>query len=353
MVSWNGTSRWLACLVLGLLPAGCTRPFARPFTRPPQKPTVAIQPHQEADVRFEPEDPDEPPIPAPALYIPGPPRALPMPQKSMANVETLPLTLVSAQEQAPEQVPDAAALPPLVAAQAPEEAPVSPLRDIHQKAARKHATIDSYIVRLRRREVVNGEHRPEEIMLMKFRKEPWSVYFKWLGNEGKGREVVYVKGRHGNQIHTLTAAGDIPLIPAGRRIKVAPDGILVKSKSRHPITDAGLGSLIESFGRLVAATEQGNPREGTAKYLGQLKRPEFDQKVEAILQSIPAKSEPLLPRGGQRLWFFDPELHLPLLVITQDETGREVEYYCHDRFQFPVRLDDADFDPDVLWKQAS
>src|SRR5207302_10032911 len=117
--------------------------------------------------------------------------------------------------------------------------PVAPLRDLYHKAALKHASMDSYTLRLRRREVVGSQSRPEEILLFKWRKEPWSVYFKWLGTEGKGREVVYVKGRYDNMLHTLTAAGDVPLLPAGKRFKVSPDGILVKSKSRYPITEAG------------------------------------------------------------------------------------------------------------------
>jgi hypothetical protein len=246
--------------------------------------------------------------------------------------------------------PSGVATPPLEK----QTGSVSPLRELYENAARKHASMDSYTLRLRRREVVGNQNRPEEVLLFKFRTEPWSVYFKWLGNEGKGREVVYVKGRYENALHTLTAAGDIPLLPAGRRIKVAPDGVLVKSKSRYPITEAGLGGLIERFGRLVDAMEKGDTsREGTAKYLGLLKRPEYEKKVAAVLQSIPPKSDPHLPRGGQRLWFFDPELQLPMLIITQDETGREVEYYCHDRFMFPVNLNDDDFNPDILWKTAS
>jgi hypothetical protein len=35
--------------------------------------------------------------------------------------------------------------------------------------------------------------------------------------------------------------------------------------------------------------------------------------------------------------------------MTFDATGREVDYYCFDRFQFDVRLDDDDFNPDKLW----
>jgi hypothetical protein len=37
-----------------------------------------------------------------------------------------------------------------------------------------------------------------------------------------------------------------------------------------------------------------------------------------------------------------------VLLRTLDETGREVEYYCYERFQYPVRLDEDDFNPECL-----
>lgn len=226
----------------------------------------------------------------------------------------------------------------------------SPLRAIHAKAAKQFASMPTFIMRLKRREVVNGTARPEEIMLAKVRQEPFSVYFKWLGPEGKDREVVYVKGQHGNLIHSLTASGDVLFLPGGKRFKVAPDSFLVKSKTRHPITTAGLGSMIDRFGQLVAAVEKGDTSLGTAKFLGELKRPEFETKVIGVEQVIPPKSDSLLPKGGHRLWFFDQANGLPVLFVTHDETGREVEYYCHDRFIIPANLTDEDFDPDRLWK---
>lgn len=252
--------------------------------------------------------------------------------------------------QAPEALP---ALAPAAATRPSSEKASSGLRGLYERAAQREASMDSYILRLRRREVVGSSKRPEELILFKFRRQPWSVYLKWLGEEGKGREVVFVKGKYGDVIHTLTAAWDIPLVPAGKRIKVAPDSMLVRSKSRYPITEAGFTPLVQRFGRMVAAIEKGDTREGSAKHLGLLKRPEFETQVDCVLQTLPPRSDPLLPRGGQRLWFFDPAWHLPVLIITQDETGREVEYYCHDRIQFPVRLDDADFDPDRLWKTGT
>ncbi|PWT83546.1 MAG: hypothetical protein C5B58_06360, partial [Acidobacteria bacterium] len=264
--------------------------------------------------------------------------------------------------QAPENLPlrasqppsptNPGAVPPLnpVPPAADPANPMARMRELYQRAAEKHAAMDSYVLRLRRREVVGTQSRPEEILLMKWRRQPWSIYLKWQGTEGKGREVIYVKGRYEDKLHTLTAAGDIPLMPAGKRLSLAPDGPLVRSKSRYPITEAGLGSLIERYGRLIEAVEKGDMRQGTVKYLGLVKRDDYDKQLDGVLQTIPPASDPHLPRGGARLWFFDPTLNLPMLLITKDETNREVEYYCHDRFMYPVNLTDDDFNPDVLWK---
>jgi hypothetical protein len=225
------------------------------------------------------------------------------------------------------------------------------MRSLHKTAAAKYSTIDSYVARLRRREQINGKDKPEELMMFKFRKTPWSVYFKWLGIEGHNRECVYVKGRNGNLIHTLLAEGDVPFMPAGKRFSVAPDSALVRARARHAITDSGIGELIDSFGRILEALEQGDRRYGTMKFLGQLRRPEFEKPQIAVEQLIPAGAETPLPNGGSRLWLFDPDSGLPSLLITSDPTGHEVEYYCYDRLQYPVKLDDEDFNPDKLWRQ--
>jgi hypothetical protein len=225
----------------------------------------------------------------------------------------------------------------------------SKLRELYNQAALRFATIDSYVARLRRREQVKGKDQPEELMLFKFRKQPWSVYFKWLGPTGNGREVIYVKGQHGDMIHTLLAAGDMPLAPPGKHMALAPDNVFVRSASRHPITDAGIGVMIEKFGRGLESQERGDKRLGTLAYAGLTKRPEYDTPLDTMEHLIPPGAEPQLPHGGRRWLFFDPASHLPVLMITHDDKDHEVEYYCYDRIQYPVKLDDLDFDPDKLW----
>lgn len=231
----------------------------------------------------------------------------------------------------------------------PIEISNDPARNLYHKTMARLATLDSYIVRLVRKEVINGKNKPQETLLLKYRKAPLSIYFKWLDSEGVGREVVYVEGMYENKIHTLLAAGDVPFMPAGKRMAFAPDSILVRSASRHNIKDAGFVPLVEGLGRAIIGQSKGDMRYGSVKYTAANKRPEFGFPVESLEHFIPAGVENELPKGGRRIVCFDPQSSLPMLIITFDETNHEVEYYKYDRFQFPTRLDENDFNPDYLW----
>ena len=250
---------------------------------------------------------------------------------------------------APAVTPTAFQVPAATVPATPLAPVLSDLRRLQHTATTRYAALDSYIARLRRREQVNGNDGPEELVIFKFRKQPWSVYFKWLGTVGQGREVVYVKGQRDNQIHSILAAGDAPFMPAGKRMDVSPDSIFVRSASRHSITEAGIGNLVANFAVILDSAERGERRYGTLQYLGRQKRVEYEAPLDAVQQLIPAGSEAPLPRGGRRLWMFDPANGLPVLVTTWDEKGHEVEYYCYDHLQLNVKLNDDDFNPDKLW----
>jgi hypothetical protein len=293
---------------------------------------------------------DSPPKPAAALQIPSPPPPATLPRRD----EIKPASHVVPQTPVP-----IAAVQPATFTQAAPDSPqpaapaANPVRGIYEKAAAQWARLDSYIVRLRRREVLSGKPQPEELMLVKFRKEPYSIYFKWIGPEAKGREVVYVRGRYDDKINTLTAGGEFLLAPAGMVVKADVDSPLVKARCRYPITEADLGSTIARFGKLVDKVERGDTSWGTLQYLGPVQRPEYETPLAQVVQSVPPRSDPHLAGGGERHWFFSPDNHMPVLIVTKDQTGREVEYYCHDRFIAPAGLVEDDFNPDRLWKKSS
>lgn len=223
------------------------------------------------------------------------------------------------------------------------------LHDLYQQATNRYAKIGSYIARFRRQEQVSGKDRPEELVVFKFRKEPYSVYMKWIGTEGKGREVAYVKGRYEDKIHTLLAAGDVPLMPAGKQFSIPVDSPLVQANSRYSLTEAGIGALIERFRMCVSSAGQSDTAVCLV-YKGKVKRPEYERPLEEVDQTMVPGTEALFPQGGTRQWYFDPASHLPMIVIAQDRSGHQVEYYCYDQLLAPVGLDDEDFNPANLGK---
>lgn len=331
---WRGTMLGIlllsGCVGLGDIPSN-TIAAKRPRPQPIEQsstPELRI-----ADFTVAQADRDIPIVP-----VPPPPVARP-PKKEAASVGAQPSQSPPDSRGSDRQQPDGSTATPYTP------------RQLIQQAAARCATLDSYIVRLTRRESIKGKAGPEEIISFSFRKKPFSVHLKWLGKTAEGREVVYVKDRFGNKIHTKVAAGDSLLIPAGAHLSLSPDNPLVRAASRHPITDAGICICVEKLSALLDASERGDPRQGTLTALPPQRRPEFSQPVETLERLIPPGVEPELPRGGRRLMFFDPDWHLPMLVITYDDKGNEVEYYRYDRLMTPANLDDDDFNPDKLWPQ--
>lgn len=92
-----------------------------------------------------------------------------------------------------------------------------------------------------KRERINGEIGDGQVINMKVRHRPFSVYMKWLVGD-KGREVLFVKGEHDGKM--LVKKGGL----AGRLLPVLqldPNGSLAMKESRHPVTKAGLLNLVK------------------------------------------------------------------------------------------------------------
>lgn len=323
----------LLAFLIAATSLGCI-PAHRPLAPTPSARTPAVSP---AAGRVRPLEPTGPvaladPRPVQSTPPPAPPQPLPPPAPTGGP-----------------EIPTATQTPP--AAPSPSIDPLADVRRLQRTAAERYAGIDSFIARLRRREWVNGKMSPEETIRFSFRKNPFSIHFKWLSDPGKGREVVYVKGKFGDNLHTLTANGDVPLMRGGMRLALAPNDPRVLARSRYPITEAGLGPGIDRLGQVIAALDRGDRKLGVLTYLGQQARPEYPTPLEGIDLVIPPGGDPHLLRGGRRIYYFDPGSGLPVIVITTDEKGQEVEYYCFDRFSLNVKLDDDDFNPDKLWRK--
>lgn len=103
-----------------------------------------------------------------------------------------------------------------------------------------YASIQDYTARFVKRERIKDKLHDVEDIRLKFR-EPGSIYMRWVGSYVPGREILFVKGRHEDRalIHE-------PKFPSSLiTILTPPDSPLILQESRYPITDVGLGRLIE------------------------------------------------------------------------------------------------------------
>jgi hypothetical protein len=241
------------------------------------------------------------------------------------------------------------------AALGPQFGQVATARAMLEAAVKKYATIPDYECRLTRREVVNGKATPTEEVQYQFRKEPMSLYMKVIGEQGRGREVLYVAGKNNGKMVLITGEGDNRLLGAGKKMELDPTSSLVTAKSRHRITEAGMGRQLTALTNFIESAEKGTRPVSTIR-VSSVERKEYPTPLQAIEVTLQPGDDPLLPRGGKRTFYFDTNpksdaVGLPVMVITLEPGDKEVEYYCFREFRMPAKLSDFDFSPERLGKR--
>jgi len=231
---------------------------------------------------------------------------------------------------------------------------VSEVRKLFTVAAKRYDDLVDFEATLVRSEVVGGKQMPSEEVLFQFRKTPFSIYMKNTGKAGKGREVLFVQGQFDDKMHIVTGEGDNRLMGAGFKTSLRPDSPLASGKSRHKITEAGPGTLLVRFEASLKLQESGK-RPGAIKRVGFVQRKEFSTPLEAVEIAIAPGDDAQLPKGGKQTIYFDakpnsPTANFPVMVITQEPDGREVEYYCFTNIRSPANFPDANFHPERLGK---
>lgn len=107
---------------------------------------------------------------------------------------------------------------------------------------RYRATRD-YACAFHKRERIDGKLIEPHVMTMRVRTEPLGIYFKFVTPDA-GREAIFEPAKHNGKI----VYHDVGLgrLIAGTLL-LDPRGTLAMEDNRHPITDAGIGNLIETL----------------------------------------------------------------------------------------------------------
>ena len=204
----------------------------------------------------------------------------------------------------------------------------------------RYRGIRDYTCLFNKQERIHGKLSPLHIMMMKVRTTPNSVYFKFH-QPAAGREAIYIDGRNDGKV----LAHDVGL---GRLIAgtlcLDPKGGRAMEDCRHPISEAGIGPLLETL-ETRWSTEL-DPSESVVNF-------RYDQKVGSRLCTMIETTHPL--QQPEFLFyrvrlFIDDELNLPIHFEAYDwprSTQAQpelVEKYSYSDLKLNVGLSDLDFD---------
>jgi hypothetical protein len=190
--------------------------------------------------------------------------------------------------------------------------PVSPMDypiQLMAEAQRSFQGVRDYSCLFVKREKIQGQLGAENLIDMRVRNQPFSVYLRWVGPPNlAGQEACYVAGANNGQlrVHSTGIAGAVGFV------SVATNDPRVMQNNRHPITEAGIGHLIEIYSQRWEVERRLNK---TTVHVGEF---QYNQKRCIRVELIRPDNQ-----GGQfysyrTLLYFDKGTHLPIRVESYD-----------------------------------
>jgi hypothetical protein len=98
-----------------------------------------------------------------------------------------------------------------------------------------------------KQERINDKLQPLNVMDLKVRKTPLSIYMQWQVPDA-GQQVLWLDGAHEGKMVVSPAGWKRKLMPM---LKIAPDDDMAKAVSRRPITNIGIWNFTERLAALV------------------------------------------------------------------------------------------------------
>ena len=226
-----------------------------------------------------------------------------------------------------------------------EEHPLIPVIRWAERERPAVVAIRDYTALMQKQENIGGDVQGIQMMEIKVRHEPFSVYLKFRYPQNmSGQQAIFIRGQN-----------DDKLIAHGvgvRRIfgtqKLDPNGILAMEGNKYPITEIGILNLIDKllevgyrdvkFGECRVTYQEGVPI-GTKGV----------ERECTMIQVVHPERRPHFMFNVARI-FVDKELNLPIRYESYDwplregETPKLIETYTYLDLKINVGLTDADFD---------
>jgi hypothetical protein len=214
-----------------------------------------------------------------------------------------------------------------------------PLR-LATEAARAYQQVRDYTCTLVKQERIKGRMQEQNVIQLKFRQQPFSVYMRWLAPKAfAGQEVCYVHGRNNNMMRVRSSG----VLGGFGFMSIAPNDPRALEHSRHIITETGFGNLItQLYQEWTRARQAGKAQVRLAEF-------QYDQKACTRVEIVyPERAPQVYCYRG--VTYFDKQTHLPIRVEFYDwpqpggpPEGELLESFSYAGLQLNVGLPDAVF----------
>lgn len=220
-----------------------------------------------------------------------------------------------------------------------EAHPLAPVLKMARESRESLRQVRDYEATFVKRETV-GRRVKSATMDMKFRAEPFSVYFFFRG-DNEGREVIYMDGRNDN----LLLAHEVGLKGLIGTVSLSPTSPEAMGESRHPITRAGILNMLD--GVIEQWEQEAKYGEVEVKYYPNAKLGELECKVIEALHPVPRRQF----RFHMTRLYIDKATNIPVRLEQYGfppKAGAKPtlqEEYTYINLRTNVGLSDLDFDP--------
>jgi outer membrane lipoprotein-sorting protein len=197
-----------------------------------------------------------------------------------------------------------------------------------------YAWVDHYTTTFLIQERLEGELRPKQQLVLKFKK-PFRVYLRWLTGKDEGRQALYPVGVDGNELWVR-----VPMLVGAITVSLDPQSPRAKKGGRHPITDVGIGRLLD----LITDNAYRGLQHGEVTIEDGGPHTTFDRPTHRYTLHFPND-----PAKGYycmtALIDVDREHRLPIYTEIYDWDGQLIERYGYLNLRLNPGLTDEDFNP--------
>lgn len=222
-----------------------------------------------------------------------------------------------------------------------EQSTIAKAHELIEKARQRVAELEDYTTVFHKREYVDGELLPDEVVKLKVRLEPRRIYMRWIGEVKKGQEVLWGEGWNDGKIRAHPG-GWLGVIT----VNLNPEGSRAMKGNRHSVVEAGFRHTINLIARDLKTALEHPEYVHVIEDLGEKKL--YDQEARGFDARLDKQKYPKFYAYRARIWIHK-KLKLPVRVqIWDKEDGRIrlVEDYGYEEIRTDVGLSGRDFDPD-------